>query len=186
MLRHAKVRSVDFSQMDLVASFDERLQQLKDKSTSRAREKSFYVLENERKGTKSGDNPSENGHERISLIVLPPLPGRREALAGRTSSNDRRAWQSHVTAHLRANDMLPHILTIRIRGRSPVIDCANGLKPRARESHRQTPGSAEQIDEGGARLHERTCLQNDNRIRKVYTHEHMRSIIWRIGPSLSS
>lgn len=84
MLRHSKVRSIDLSEMDLVASLNKRIKQVEHKPPSPGGQKALDVLKKKGVWSMPCDEVREYSDERVALVSLLSPTGGREALARRS------------------------------------------------------------------------------------------------------
>jgi len=87
MLGNSKVRGVYFAEMNLVARFHKRFEQVENELAPPRGKKALHILEDERARTVPGDEICIDLDERVSLVVRLTPSGRREALTGRPARN---------------------------------------------------------------------------------------------------
>ena len=128
MLRNAVIGGIDLAEVNAIARFDNRFQQLKDELRRAPVVEPFPDLENESQRLVISNQPGKNRNQRVPLVVVLPSTSRRKTLAWRSTNHDGRRGQFRIQRYLFLGDMRPHVHPVRVNGWLPTIDRKNGVK----------------------------------------------------------
>lgn len=133
------VRGIYFSQVDAIPGTDQRLEQIKHKTTTSLSQKPFDVLKDKSQRLVAFDQQCKCANEVIPAVFHPAPPGGGEALAWRTTNDHRRSGKLGAVTQVSRESRMPKVLTVRLNGRLPVIvGChdleAGPLKPQRESS----------------------------------------------------
>ena len=125
VLRNAEVRGVDLSKVDLVSSFDERVEQINHETPFADREEAFDIFKDHERWFRSRHDLRESTDEGVPCIAALSPAGGREPLARRPASYHIGRREDAVGSNLSFKNVLANVSRVCLHRSAEVVDSMN-------------------------------------------------------------